>query len=73
MGHMVAMAASLLRGDVYAAKAATGAAIACDADPMYMLFARAWATGLSIGEDTWGSLGVGSTSSISCGARPVRR
>ena len=52
MGHMVAMAASLSRGDEYAAKAATRAAIACDADPMYVLFARAWATGISIGGDS---------------------
>ena len=52
MGHMVMMGASLSRGDEYAAKAATRAALACDADPMYVLFARAWATGISIGRDS---------------------
>ncbi|RPI09481.1 MAG: hypothetical protein EHM63_04655 [Actinobacteria bacterium] len=52
MGHMVTMAVSLSRGDQYAAKAATVAAIACEADPMYVLFARAWATGISIGGDS---------------------
>ena len=52
MGHMVAMAASFARGDQYAAKAATSAAIACEADPMYVLFARAWATGISIAGDS---------------------
>ena len=52
MGHMGAMAASFARGDQYAAKAATSAAIACEADPMYVLFARAWATGISIAGDS---------------------
>ena len=73
MGHMVVMAASLSRGDLYAAKAATGAAIACDADPMYMLFARPGRPACRSVRTAWGSLGVSSTSSISCGARPGGR
>ncbi len=43
---------AFVRGDEYAAKAATRAAIDCDADPMYMVFAEAWATGLAIGSSS---------------------
>jgi len=49
---MVLVVVGLVRGDEYAAKAATRAAIDCDADPMYMVFAEAWATGLAIGSSS---------------------
>ncbi len=49
MGYMVMVVVAFARGDEYAAKAGTQAAIDCDADPMYMFFAEAWATGLAIG------------------------
>ncbi len=52
MGHMVLVVVGLVRGDEYAAKAATRAAIDCDADPMYMIFAEAWAAGLAIGSSS---------------------
>ncbi len=48
MGHMVMVVVAFVRGDEYAAKAATRAAIDCDADPMYMVSADAWATGIAI-------------------------
>jgi hypothetical protein len=52
MGHMVLVVVDNVRGDKYAAKAATRAAIDCDADPMYMLFAEASAAGLAIGSSS---------------------
>ena len=52
MGHMVLVVVGNVRGDEYSAKAATRAAIDCDADPMYMVFAEAWAAGLAIGSST---------------------
>ncbi len=48
MGHMVLVVVGSVRGDEYAAKGAARAAIECDADPMYMVFAEAWAAGLAI-------------------------
>jgi tetratricopeptide (TPR) repeat protein len=52
MGHMVLVVVGNVRGDEYSAKAATRAAIDCDADPMYMVFAEAWAAGLAIGSSS---------------------
>ena len=52
MGHMVLVVVGFVRGDEYAAKAATRAAIDCDADPMYMVFAEAWAAGLAMGSSS---------------------